>query len=127
MWTDGGEGRDTLIGGAGADQFVFAVPATGAATRDRIADFSHAEGDQIRLKQAAFAGINHTGALTAAEFHAAAGASEAHDPSDRIIYNTATGELWYDADGSGTAAAAVQVALLTRHPDLVAGDILIFA
>ena len=120
----GGEGRDTLTGGAGADVFVFDTPTLGAATRDRIADFSHAEGDTIRLSKAVFAGIGYTGALTADEFYAAAGATQAHDASDRMVYDTGTGVLSYDADGAG-GAAAVQVALLTGHPDLVAGDILI--
>ena len=122
----GGEGRDTLTGGTGADIFVFDTPALGAATRDRIADFSHGEGDTIRLAKAVFAGIGHTGALLADEFYAAADATKAHDANDRIVYNTATGVLYYDADGTG-GTAAVQVALLTGHPALVAGDILILA
>ena len=39
------------------------------------------------------------------------GANAAHDATDRVIYNTSTGQLWYDADGSG-AAAALPVATL---------------
>ena len=124
----GGDGRDVLTGGAGADAFVFdSVPAT-ATNRDRITDFSHAEGDTIRLSKAVFAGIGHTGALRADEFYAAAGASHAHDASDRIVYDTASGVLSYDADGVG-GQAAVQIAQMgaTTHPALVFGDILIVA
>lgn len=48
---DGGAGRDLLRGGVGADAFVFHTGETGATreTADRIADFSHAQGDQIDL------------------------------------------------------------------------------
>ncbi|WP_318248069.1 calcium-binding protein [Novosphingobium huizhouense] len=47
----GGAGLDTLIGGTGADRFVFGNRETGAtrAGADRIADFSHAQGDRIDL------------------------------------------------------------------------------
>jgi len=34
-----------------------------------------------------------------ARFYAAAGASSGHDASDRIVYDTLTGRLYYDPDG----------------------------
>ena len=50
----------------------------------------------------------------------------AGDADDRIIYNTRTDKLYYDADGKG-GAAAVQIAVITMagsaHP--VAGEVLI--
>lgn len=44
---DGGAGADKLLGGAGADRFVFASAAE--ANRDRVGDFSRAEGDRLDL------------------------------------------------------------------------------
>ena len=121
----GGAGKDTLTGGAGKDSFVFDTAPTGS---DTITDFSRAEGDKIQLSKAVFAGFSHLGALTADEFYAAAGAKTAHDASDRVIYDTASGKLYYDADGQG-GAVAVQVALLgaSTHPALVFSDLQIIA
>ena len=82
------------------------------------------------MSKAAFTGL--TGAvntaLTDAAFFAAANATAAQDPSDRLIYNTTTGVLLYDRDGTGSAAA-VQIALIgtTTHPTLVAADFLLIA
>jgi Ca2+-binding RTX toxin-like protein len=46
----GGAGADRVTGGGGADTFAFASLAEiGSDARDRILDFSHAEGDRIDL------------------------------------------------------------------------------
>jgi Ca2+-binding RTX toxin-like protein len=52
--------------------------------------------------------------------------TSAHDASDRLIYNTSTGDLYYDADGTG-AKAAILVAHLTGNPVLIYSDIQIIA
>ena len=42
--------------------------------------------------------------------------STAQDELDRIIYNSLTGALYFDADGSNSAVAAIQFATLSNHP-----------
>jgi Ca2+-binding RTX toxin-like protein len=41
---NGGAGADSLTGGTGADHFIF---HSGEANGDKVADFSHAAGDQL--------------------------------------------------------------------------------
>jgi Ca2+-binding RTX toxin-like protein len=76
----------------------------------------------------AFKAFGYTGTLHVEDFYAAAGASKAHDATDRLVYNTTTGVLYYDADGLG-GTAAVEVALLgaATHPALAFGDLQIIA
>ena len=40
--------------------------------------------------------------------------TKAHDANDRIIYNQATGALYYDSDGTGSHAQ-VQFATISNH------------
>jgi serralysin len=114
---NGFEGNDTLVGGAGNDRFDFTT-ALGANNVDRIADF--AAGDKIGLGVATFAGVGSTvgAALSANAFWAG---SAAHDADDRIVYNQATGQLFYDADGNGGGAAQL-FAQLTPGTALSAAD-----
>ena len=121
----GGDGKDALTGGTGNDFFIF---DTAPNSRDTINDFSHSEGDKIQLSKAVFKGFAYTGSLHAEDFYAAAGATKAHDATDRLIYNTTTGVLYYDVDGLG-GAAAVAIATLgtTTHPALTIADLLIIA
>lgn len=115
----GGLGKDILTGGAGADKFVLDVAAS-AANADTIKGFVSGV-DKIHLESSMFAGIGIGGNLPATRFWTGA---EAHDATDRIIYNSDTGELLYDSDGNG-AVAQVKIATLTGAPTLVVGDFLV--
>jgi len=89
----------------------------GGGNVDTIADFAHGT-DRIALDDAAFTAIGGPGALNANAFFAGAAA---HDADDRIIYDQATGQLFYDADGNG-AGAAVLFATLNGAPMITATD-----
>ena len=57
-------------------------------------------------------------------FFAAAGATSGADATDRIVHNTTTGDLYYDADGSG-AGAAVAFAKLAAPVALTASQFVV--
>jgi Ca2+-binding RTX toxin-like protein len=117
---DGGEGKDTLIGGASADRFVFSTMPV-ALYADKIKDFVHGV-DKLAIDDSIFKAIGDS--LTSGEFYANAGAVKAHDKSDHIVYNTTTGDLYYDRDGRG-GAAAVHFATLMTKPVLDHSDFII--
>jgi Ca2+-binding RTX toxin-like protein len=118
----GGAGNDTLTGGQGADIFRFASELDGRTNVDTIKDFNPVV-DVIELENGIFAKLTKLGALSAANFRANAG-GKAIDANDFIVYETDTGKLFYDADGSGEGAA-VLIATLTDAPMLTASDIFV--
>lgn len=100
-YLNGGSGSDMLTGGGGNDVFAF-LNGFGPTNVDTITDYSVAN-DTINILSAAVGGLP-TGTLAANAFHIGAAAADAND---RIIYNSATGDLFYDADGSGAGAAVL--------------------
>ena len=96
----GGLGNDRLTGGVGLDVFVFDTPNV-AANLDRITDFTPAD-DEMRLIGEVFPALSTAGTLPAAAFGLGAAATAA---ADRILYDSATGILRYDSDGTGPDAA----------------------
>ena len=118
----GGKGNDRLTGGDGSDCFVFNTDPNASSNKDTITDFQSGT-DTLQFSKAIFTGLGAIeGELSADQFWSGAGVVKAHDSSDRIIYNTSTGALYYDADGTGSIAA-VQVAIIgTSHPVLLASD-----
>jgi serralysin len=117
---NGGAGHDVLAGGGGADLFDFSV-AVNAANSDRISDFSHAD-DTIRLQNAAMRALGVEGTLSKYFFHKGA---HAHDGNDHIIYNPASGDVFYDKDGTGAQAQVMLVTLTNRPTDLAFDDFLV--
>ena len=118
---EGGKGSDNLRGGSSADRFVFNAKL-GSSNVDVIADFKH-DTDLIALDDAIFKTISTT--LAAGEFYAKAGATKAHDSDDRIVYNTTTGDLRFDADGKGGTKAAILFATLSNTATIDAGAFVI--
>jgi serralysin len=96
----GGGGNDTLTGGAGIDQFVFDQALFGNI--DRITDFNPLY-DTIVLEDSIFSALGSGGYLS---------------------YSSTTGQLKYDADGSG-AEAAVTFAVLSPGLTLTSSDFLL--
>ena len=129
----GGADRDTLIGQRGADTFVFNV-SPGSLNFDSIHDFESGV-DKIELDARVMSALGASGTFSVGDerFYAAFGATGGHDADDRLIYDMRDGSLYYDPDGSGSAAALVIANLLVPRasPDvsspahLAASDIVV--
>lgn len=117
---NGGDGRDSLSGGAGADVFVLDLDAVTRTGPDRIADF-HSAADRLRILDS----LGQIGPWTAGKFFANQ-SGQAHDRSDRLIYQTDTGNLYFDSDGNlANGAAVILIARIETAPGLDWTDILV--
>jgi Ca2+-binding RTX toxin-like protein len=102
---NGRDGSDTLTGYGNDDIFRFNT-ALGAGNVDEITDFNVAD-DTIQIDDAHFGGLA-LGTIGADQFHIGASAADAQD---RIVYNSATGALYFDSNGNA-AGGAIQFATL---------------
>jgi Ca2+-binding RTX toxin-like protein len=118
----GGDGIDSLFGGTGKDVFVL---QPNGAHYDIINDFVSVD-DQVEISASLF-GINLLpGFLTGKQAIANTTglATDGGDDSTRFIYNTATGTLFFDADGTGVGGGA-RIATFLNNPVVAVEDITI--
>ncbi|WP_198411897.1 M10 family metallopeptidase [Microvirga flavescens] len=101
----GGTGADVLTGGAGLDRFVFDTALDGVNNVDRITDFDVTR-DSIFLARSIFGGFGAKVSLAIGD--------KANATGTQIVYNSTTGELFYDADGLG-AGAQVKFAVIAAN------------
>ena len=94
-----GIGNDVLFGGAGADTFIFNTALDNSSI---IRDFNPAE-DKIQLDMSVFSKLS-SGVLNSANF---VSGGTANDVNDYLIYNSGTGVLSYDDDGSGANSSSM--------------------
>ena len=111
-------GSDTMGGGGGADVFIFTT-GLGATNIDIITDYNVA-ADRIEIDNAVFLGLG-LGPLAVAAFTSNA-LGTATTAAQRIIYETDTGFLWFDRDGTGAGFGRVQFADLAAGLAMAAGE-----
>ncbi|MDZ8187283.1 MAG: calcium-binding protein [Nostoc sp. ChiSLP02] len=111
-------GNDTLIGGAGIDTFSFNGFNEGS---DRIFDFNPTN-EAIQVSASGFGGGLSLGVLKASQFTIGTSATTS---SQRFIYNSTTGALFFDSDGSAGGFAKVQFALLTAGLSLTSSNFVV--
>lgn len=112
----GGIGIDRLAGGAGADTFVL---TKSTVNRDIISDFTHGI-DTLQISVAAFGGGLSAGILADSSFVANT-TGLATTLAQRFIYETDTGILTFDSNGSAAGGVNI-IATLTNLPTLSASD-----
>jgi serralysin len=108
-------GNDTLTGYGASDYFQFESIYDGM---DTITDFNVGE-DSILILRSGFSSSLSTGSLPADQFRIG---SAAADANDYFIYNSATGALSFDADGTG-GAAQIQFAKLSTGIAMTSNNI----
>jgi Ca2+-binding RTX toxin-like protein len=121
-WLRGGVGADTLTGGGdfaeGLDDFdTFVFDDTGSI--DTITDFVDGD-DTIALDQYMLSGLygyTSGNGLLGEDFTATDGST--WTALANIGYDSATGAIYYDADGDAAGAGKVQIGVLTGSPDTI--------
>jgi Ca2+-binding RTX toxin-like protein len=130
----GGNGNDTLTGGNGANRIQFGSAGEvlfNGVNVDTIADFA-VQTDKIWLRQGDFAALQTpvgASSLIVSEYAVITNDNQAGMSSAKVVYNSANGNLFYNADGATAGfGGGGQFATLTGSPDnLGAGDFSVFA
>lgn len=121
---DGLGGNDAYLGGAGNDIFRLSTAPNAKSNVKTIVDFVQGE-DAVEINAGAFKWKDvPLGALLAENFGSNAD-GVAETETQRLVYNNTTGQLFYDADGSGRGKA-VLVAVFENAPDLQHTDITLY-
>jgi len=100
----GGLDNDTLTGGSGRDVFVFDSKLNRKTNVDKITDYK-VRDDSIHLDNKIFTMVGTKGsAAKPAKLNKAffTTSDKLQDVNDYLVYNSKTGALYYDKDGSGT-------------------------
>jgi Ca2+-binding RTX toxin-like protein len=120
----GGLGVDSIYGGTGKDTFVL---RNSSLDRDVLLDYVAAD-DTLEVSAALFGGGLKIGVLGAGQFLSNLDGNVANggSASTRFIYDSDSGLLYFDADGTG-AAGKVLIAQLPSLPSLAFDDILVVA
>ena len=114
-------GNDTIVTGGGADGIYFDTALNAATNVDAITDFS-VVSDLMYLDDAVFSAIAG-GSLAAGAFRLGTGALDA---DDRILYDAATGRIFYDADGNAAGASAILFATVAPGTALTEVDFFVY-
>jgi large repetitive protein len=117
----GGLGADILTGGADNDTFVFdSAPNAVDSITDFDASGSATSGDLIELSLGTFAALTTASGstLAASEFASSngGGAGDTVGAGVHVIYDSATGNLYYDADGGGIANRTLVAHVTLTNP-----------
>ncbi|MFN3926899.1 MAG: calcium-binding protein [Pseudanabaenaceae cyanobacterium] len=129
----GGAGSDFLLGGKGADRFVL----NSLVGVDNIADFTPGDKDVLVLSKSVFTVLTTKASgdlvsggtpIETADFVTitTGGATAADKQTQALVYETTTGILYYNPDGSGIGKVTT-IAFFTGTPNLTASNILVVA
>jgi len=121
----GGRDNDSLTGGASANVFIFEAPDKNGV--DLITNFNRFQGDRLQIDL----GSNYSGGFSYGQSVTNngdtaqvgySGTDSFSSAAERFHLNTSTGGLFFDADGTGGAYTAKQIAVLVGLGDLQLSD-----
>ncbi len=116
---EGGAGADRLSGGIGNDVYFYASRGHG---NDVILDFESSQ-DRFEFSGLGFRVDPGTNLEDGVTFIAAPSDPVSVVAEATMLYNTGTGQLWFDVDGTGSAAAqliaTIQGAPQVTHQDFI--------
>ncbi|GAB6142171.1 hypothetical protein JCM14076_29000 [Methylosoma difficile] len=118
-------GNDILTGGSGVDTFWFDTAANSSTNKDTITDFATGL-DKLKFSASVLTALGTTGQFSVGDqrFNKSSNGL-ALDSTDRLIYNTTTGELNYDSNGNASGGTQAVLLVLTGIPNITATDLVV--
>jgi Ca2+-binding RTX toxin-like protein len=127
----GGSGNDTLTGGNGFDRFAFGTPGIPYSSTnngiDTFVDFQPGV-DKIQIQRSSFTAITTIAGSTLkpGEFALVTSDAAAATSSGLIVYNQATGNLFYNSNGTAIGyGTGGELATLSNRAILAASNIVV--